>query len=91
MSRKSVLRALAIVLVFAWIATAVDVPKLTLKFKSLKSGPKAQQTSLFGINNENVVVGDYIDQNGIEYGVRWDGKSKKFTTRRSEGKHGEEL
>jgi probable HAF family extracellular repeat protein len=77
---KATLRVLAVVLAFACIATAADAPKLTFKFTTLKGVPKAQQTSMFGINNKDVVVGYYLDQKGIEHGVRWDPKDKKFTT-----------
>ena len=80
MNRKPVFRALAVVLAFACIATAADAPKLTFKFKTLKGFPKAQQTSMYGINNKDVVVGYYLDQSSKEHGVRWDPKDKKFTT-----------
>ena len=79
-NRKPVFRALAVVLAFACIATAADAPKLTFKFKTLKGFPKAQQTSMYGINNKGVVVGYYLDQSSKEHGVRWDPKDKKFTT-----------
>jgi len=77
---KPVFRALAVVLAVACIAIAADAPKLTFQFKTLKGFPKAEQTSMYGINNKNVVVGLYLDQKGMSHGVRWDGKSKKFTT-----------
>lgn len=77
---KAVLRVLAVVLACACIATAADAPKLTFKFTTLKGVPKAQQTSMYGINNDDVLVGSYLDQVGIEHGVRWDPKDKKFTT-----------
>jgi probable HAF family extracellular repeat protein len=77
---KPVFRVLAVVLAFACISTAADAPKLTFKFKTMKGVPKAQQTSMFGINNKMVVVGYYLDHKGIEHGVRWDPKDKKFTT-----------
>ena len=77
---KPIFRALAVVLAVACIAIAADAPKLTFQFKTLKGFPNAQQTSMYGINNNNVVVGLYFDQKGMSHGVRWDGKSKKFTT-----------
>jgi uncharacterized membrane protein len=77
---KPVLKVSATFLAFSYIAIAADAPKLTFKFKTIKAVPKAQQTSMYGINNNNVVVGLYIDQKKISHGVRWDGKSKRFTT-----------
>jgi uncharacterized membrane protein len=78
--RKPVLRVLAVVLVFVCIAAAADAPKLTFKFKTLRGVSKAEQTSMYGINNNDVAVGYYLDQKSIEHGVQWDGKDKKFTT-----------
>jgi uncharacterized membrane protein len=77
---KPGLRVLAVVVAYACIAIAADAPKLTFRFTTLKGVPRAQQTSMYGINNNNVAVGDYLDENGIEHGVQWDPKEEKFTT-----------
>lgn len=65
---KTVLTVLAVVLAFACITTAADAPRLTFKFKTIRV-PKAQQTSIYGINNSGAMVGYYVNQKGVIHGL----------------------
>jgi hypothetical protein len=50
------------------LATAQENAKLRFTFKPIRV-PKAEQTSIFGVNNSGVVVGYYINQKGIIHGL----------------------
>lgn len=44
-------------------------PTLTFTFKDVHSFKAAQETDTYGINNQGVIVGDYVDSTGIQHGM----------------------
>jgi len=74
---KSILCALALVLLCVAAATAADPPKLTFKFKAV-TVPGATLAEPGGINNAGVSVGLYTDSSNVQHGYIL--KGKKLTT-----------
>jgi len=70
---KSMLFALAFILVCTLVAAAGDAPPLTFKF-SKASVPGAKMTEPGGINNAGVSVGLYTDSGGVQHGYILNGK-----------------
>jgi hypothetical protein len=59
-------------------ASAADAPKLTFKFKTINLRG-ALQTQPNGINDQGVIVGQYLDSSGFSHGYIWE-KGKKPVT-----------
>jgi len=75
-NRKLLLRLTIAFLLFIVAATAANAPKLTFKFQAVKF-PGAASTTVYGVNNSEVIVGQYLDQKGVFHGFMLDhGKGK---------------
>lgn len=70
---KSIACILGFVLVCMAAAAAADKPPLTFKFKAFNV-PGSVQTNAGGINNKNVLVGQYTDKNLVLHGFILNGK-----------------
>jgi probable HAF family extracellular repeat protein len=68
---KVALRFVVAFLLFIALATAADAPKLTFTFKGVKF-PGAVGTSVYGVSNSGVMVGQYYDSSGVFHGFMLD-------------------
>jgi hypothetical protein len=76
-TNKTMLCVLGSMLLFTVAAAnAADAPKLTFKFKTINLRG-ALQTQPNGINDQGVIVGQYLDSSGFSHGYIWE-KGKKL-------------
>ncbi len=71
------LRVVGLLLAFTAVASASSVPKLSFKFTPFNL-PGAVRTIPQGISNSGVVVGHYVDKDGVYHGFM--SRGKKLTT-----------
>jgi hypothetical protein len=70
-------RGLMVMLIFVSVAAVADAQKIAFKYKTINIAG-AQSTIIFGINNQGVMVGRYIDSGGTQHGF-WMSRSGKVT------------
>jgi probable HAF family extracellular repeat protein len=68
---KLFLRGIAALLLLLASSVAADAPTLTFKFTDF-SFPGAAGTSVYGLNNSGVLVGQYYDSSGVFHGFKLD-------------------